>query len=99
MQMIPLTGKYANGAVCLVDDDIYEIIKGVKWRLNEKGYAVRSTELDGKMTVIKLHRFIMDAPPRQEVDHRDGNKLDCRRENLRFATHDENNRNRRGKEN
>ena len=42
-----------------------------------------------------LHRCILDAPPGYDVDHRNGNTLDCRRENLRIVTHQENLRNRK----
>src|SRR5689334_20683862 len=85
MKTIPLTGKYANGAVCLVDDDIFEAIKERKWRVDEKGYVVRASWKDGKAIKIVLHRWIMGNPPGRLVDHRDGNKLDCRRSNLRLA--------------
>lgn len=37
-----------------------------------------------------LHRVIMDAPPDKQVDHRDGNGLNCRRANLRIATSQQN---------
>lgn len=35
---------------------------------------------------ISLYRFIMDAPDGIEVDHKDGDRLNNRRSNLRFAT-------------
>jgi hypothetical protein len=44
---------------------------------------------------VLLHRCILDAPPGHDVDHRNGNTLDCRRENLRIITHQENLRNRK----
>lgn len=34
---------------------------------------------------IYLHRFIVDAPKGKEVDHWDGNGLNCRRDNLRVT--------------
>lgn len=42
-----------------------------------------------------LHRCVLDAPPGYDVDHRNGNTLDCRRENLRIVTHKDNLRNRK----
>lgn len=54
-------------------------------------YAIRKVDY----RTIWLHRFIMDAPDDVEVDHRNRDGLDCRRENLRFATHAQNMRNRK----
>lgn len=42
---------------------------------------------------IYLHRAVMNAPEDAIVDHIDGNRMDCRLSNLRFATHAENIRN------
>lgn len=44
---------------------------------------------------IFLHRIIMDAPSGTEVDHWNGNGLDCRRTNLRITTSKGNQNNRR----
>ena len=46
-------------------------------------------------TGVKLHRFIMNAEPGQEVDHINHNPLDNRKVNLRFATRREQVHNRR----
>lgn len=43
-----------------------------------------------------MHRLIKDAPKGMEVDHRDGNGLNNRRENLRICTRLENSKNNKG---
>lgn len=42
-----------------------------------------------------LHRFLLDAPKGIQVDHKNGDTLDNRRENLRLATHSQNMMNRK----
>ena len=42
----------------------------------------------------KMHRVIMYANKDQEIDHINGNRLDNRKENLRFCTRSQNNINR-----
>jgi HNH endonuclease len=41
-----------------------------------------------------LHRVIMGATKGTQIDHKNGNGLDCTDENLRFATHSQNTSNR-----
>jgi hypothetical protein len=46
---------------------------------------------NGREATQKLHRFILGVTdPKIEVDHKDGNGLNNRRENLRLATHAQN---------
>jgi hypothetical protein len=67
----------------IVDDDVYEWAKELNWRIGIKGYVV-----SGK---VRLHRAILGLSGRsRQGDHRDGNKLDNRRQNLREATHAQN---------
>lgn len=77
--------------VALVDDEDFERISRYKWCLwsskkRTQRYAIRHEA--GK--TIWMHRFIMNAPRGREVDHRNGNGLDNRRDNLRLCTHAEN---------
>jgi hypothetical protein len=84
MKLIPLSrNKFAQ-----IDDDDFELVSKYRWCENE-GYAV--TYYKGKR--IKMHRLIMNAKPGQAVDHKDPNKLNNQRYNLRFCTTRQNNRN------
>lgn len=76
-----------------------------KLRSNSRGkiwYAVRTTRWRGIHLNVWLHREIMlrsgERPPsiKHKVDHKNGNTLDCRRENLRWASSSQNRVNRHG---
>lgn len=94
MKKIPLTqGKFA-----LVDDGDFERVSAFKWCFCN-GYATRKQHIryDGKKRIRKMvymHRFIMETQDGLETDHRNRDKLDNRKENLRICTRNENGRNR-----
>lgn len=86
---IPLT----QGKLALVDDKDFNWLDKWKWSAhynNTKWYAVRNDK--GK--IIKMHRLIISAKVREEVDHIDGNSLNNCRSNLRLVTRAENLQNR-----
>lgn len=87
---IPLTqGKYA-----IVDPEDYEELAKYKWfAVNNDGrfYAVRSR----KNRNVKMHRVIIGAREDEIVDHINGNGLDNRNANVRFATSEQNSWNQR----
>lgn len=97
MKEIPLTGGY----IAIVDDEDFERVSEFKWRAKTQVqrrtvYAIRSVRReDGGWTTEGLHRFILSPPHGITVDHIDRNGLNNRRENLRFATTNENGQNRR----
>jgi AP2-like factor (euAP2 lineage) len=74
-----------------------------RWSLGRGGYAIRTVRLADRRTYsLSLHRAIMGlqrGDPRQ-VDHINGDVLDCRRSNLRIvpgqAANRQNVRSRRG---
>lgn len=84
-----------NGGVALVDDDVYEWAKKYNWhkQKNKNIYYVSRKESKPPYRKIYLHREIMNAPKGSEVDHINGDGLDNRVFNLRFATRDQNSRN------
>ena len=81
----------------IVDPDVYYQLGHFKWFLigkKNKFYAERSIKTGPHQTTIqRLHRVIMNAPKGMIVDHKNGNGLDNRRENLRLATFTQNNYN------
>ena len=89
-RIIPLS----NGKLCFVDAEDFELASSMTWRCNN-GYAVRHIRSsdDERWTALYLHRLLMSADKGVQVDHRSGNRLDCRRFNLRRATHSQNQRN------
>jgi len=97
--------KLTQGKETLVDDDDYEMLNEHKWHAAKAGnkyYAVRSlsTQSDGTRKRLKMHRAIIKPTDELEIDHRNGNTLDNRKENLRECTHQQNQANRRlGKDN
>lgn len=94
MKLLKLTqGKYAQ-----VDDTDFDHLNQWKWYL-KGGYATRQEHfgmVDGKQKqrTILLHRFIMREPIGLEIDHRDLDRLNCQRSNLRPATRKQNQANR-----
>lgn len=91
-QKILLTNR---SSFAFVDDADYALLMQWRWRLNNKGYVVRSETIGGKRVVINMHRVIMDAQRGQYVDHIDNDKLNNTRSNLRLCTQSQNQANRR----
>lgn len=95
--------KLTQGYVAIVDDEDFDRVNGYAWffsvskkasRNNKQiGYAKRNLFSGGKYTTEYLHRFIMNPGKGLHVDHINGDKLDCRRSNMRVCTQTENNRN------
>lgn len=90
MKQIQLSGKLGRGKSVIVDDADYEKYNHLRWYLSVRGYVVRTN--NGK--TCRLHRLIMNCPEGMVTDHLNGNKLDCRKSNLRICTQAENAKNR-----
>ena len=95
--------KLTKGYIALLDDDDYEKFKGFAWYADVRVYKATGTKQvyvrrshcsratgEHKHWTTLLHREIMNPPKGLEVDHIDGNTLDCRRSNMRFATKSQN---------
>jgi hypothetical protein len=82
------------GKEALIDADDAKLIGQHNWSVDAKGYVRTTKSLNGKRECIKIHRLIMQAMADVQVDHIDSNKLDNRKEKLRFATNAQNGCNR-----
>ncbi len=77
---------------CFFDPEYYKLINRFHWYLSSRGYAV--TSKNGRR--IYMHRLILEVDdPKTLVNHRNHNKLDNRRANIRICTSSEKNRNSR----
>lgn len=83
MKELPISNRKEN---VIVDDDVFNDLTWYRWNVNNAGYA--GAWIDGKQ--VLLHRYIMGAKDGEEVDHINGNRSDCRRENMRLCTHSQN---------
>ena len=72
-----------------VDDEDYKQCKLYKWSILPDGYVYTCIE----RKTVKLHSFIANTLVR--VDHKDQNKLNCQRNNLREANRSQNGANRK----
>lgn len=73
-----------NYFICDIDD--WEKYCHHSWYENEQGYAM--SRIKGKL--VRFHRLVMGANDGDEIDHRNRNKYDNRKSNLRFCSHHEN---------
>lgn len=88
--LIPLT----QGKVAVIDTVDLDKVEGRNWyaRAGHKTFYAQTHLDDG--AVADLHRYLLDPGDGIETDHRDGNGLNCTRENLRPATKAQNLHNR-----
>lgn len=88
-----------NGRIALIDEeDLPRVKEHGSWHAEQMRGQIYATHEHwlGKgrhqpqKERVLLHRFVMNAQPGQLVMHRNGNGLDCRKNNLRFGNHSEN---------
>lgn len=67
------------------DIEDYDLIKDYCWFENDQGYILSKTFCEGNKPAIRMHRFIMNPTKEQLIDHKDLNKANNRKYNLRIA--------------
>ncbi len=85
-----------DGSVALVNPEDVPMIRDHTWH-SDGGYAKSSRKCPdtGKCLKSKMHRLIAQPSGDLVVDHRNGNRMDNRRCNLRVVTASDNAKNRR----
>lgn len=89
--------RLTKGQFAVVDSDMFDELNAYRWKFSTNGYAVRNEWIEGaggKYRVISMHRVIMRVDDADhEVDHRDRNRLNNFRDNLRITSCFGNNQN------
>lgn len=94
--MRPRLLDLGNGGTAFIDAEDADLVAGYGWYQTANGYVgAMTTDRTGKRKLLLLHRLLMGEPEGRHVDHLNGDKLDNRRENLRVATYQQNQANRR----
>lgn len=94
---IPLT----QGAIAIIDREDFDKIKHRNWHLSKDHHGQDDTGAAGYARAqqngksLKMHRVIMNCPDGMEIDHKDHNRLNNRKNNLRICTSQDNAHNRR----
>ena len=107
-KMVRKNGKKTYEEVdVFIDEEDAEWVCRFRWRINSDGYVVRGhRSKKGNYYLKRLHREVMkwhgllkdkDVHDNMQVDHKNHDKLDNRKCNLRVCTPAENKRNRRSK--
>ena len=83
--------KTTRGDIFFIDPDESRVLDLCSWGILQNVHSPKHRYPSGnvKGTTTLLHRLLMNFPD-IEVDHINGNTLDCRKKNLRIATRSDN---------
>lgn len=78
----------------IIDKEDKQLIEKYYWSKSHNGYWISSSNYSNNHCCIRLHRLLLGAKHGEYVDHKDRDRSNNRRNNLRLATKQENNINR-----
>lgn len=82
MKAITLT----NGMIAMVDDEDFDHLNQYEWYLQKDGYAAKCLRISkGNYKTLLMHRVVMNSPFGLHTDHKDRNKLNNQKHNLRIC--------------
>lgn len=86
---IELEGKHGAGKFAMVDKRDHKKVMDYspKWFGDNLGYAIKRKD----KTTVRMHSLIEEKPEGGVINHRNSNRLDNRRSNLKGTTYSENN--------
>lgn len=89
--IIPLHGKYGQGKVAKVSLVDAKWARRYRWYLSrENGYPVRYEKRGKSFVVLHMHRDLLQPPEGFIGEHKNRDRLDNRRSNIRVATQENN---------
>lgn len=80
-----------DGTIAMVSAEDLPALTPFRWIVGRNGYVYKSGARKRGVQCL-LHRIVVGAQAGTEVHHKNGNKLDCRRENLEETTASEHQR-------
>ncbi len=86
MKCIKLSGLRGQGKYAIVDDEDYEKLSQFRWHMDSKGYPRRHLPDTGGHGAGFMHTLVLPPKDSHMVIYKSGNKLDCRKSNLMYAT-------------
>jgi hypothetical protein len=81
-----------RGQIILISPEDYDLVSRYRWYIDSGGYPRTSISRNEK---LRLHNLLLPVQAGMTVDHRDGNKLNNTRDNLRYATYSVNSQGRK----
>ena len=87
---LTITALTMKGEEFFIDVEDLKIIQDITFHTDNRNYLYGGSY---KIGTKQLHRLIMGEPKGMEIDHKDGNPLNNKRNNLRVCTHSDNMKN------